>query len=248
MRPHFLLSAFHKGWKNCEKVQKGGIRWPNRFTNRNSIKVDQRCVRFRQQQADSAVRFAQHFDNREACYPPMFLCVFPCLPAGMAWDMVSVSSGKVNCFMRNFVAMAVFAAAILAPSAHAQSTNYSISWYTIAGGGGTSSGGAYSLSGTIGQHSTASMSGGNYSLTGGFWSIIAAVQTPGAPLLSVTLAGKEATISWAAPAAGFVLEESQSLTTGSWSASTTTLSTNSGVISVTVPAGSGYQFFRLHGQ
>lgn len=148
--------------------------------------------------------------------------------------------------MRCFVAIALFGLALLLPSARAQSTNYSISWHTIAGGGGNSSGGNYTVSGTIGQHATATLSGGGYSLIGGFWSIIAAIQTPGAPLLNVSLAGKQATVSWPAPAPGFVLEESQNLTTGSWSVSSTTLTTNNGVISATVPAGSGYQFYRLH--
>ena len=105
--------------------------------------------------------------------------------------------------MRRFFAMALLiSAAIFAPSARAQSANYSIPWHTIAGGGGTSSGGNYTVSGTIGQHSTATMSGGAYSLTGGFWSIIAAIQTPGSPLLTVTLAGKQATISWNRPGDG----------------------------------------------
>src|SRR6202030_1357655 len=63
--------------------------------------------------------------------------------------------------------------------------NYSIDWYKIAGGGGTSTGGVYSVSGTIGQHDAAGpMTGGNYSLTGGFWSLFA-VQSPGAPTLRI---------------------------------------------------------------
>jgi hypothetical protein len=45
----------------------------------------------------------------------------------------------------------------------------------------------YSVSGTIGQPDGATMSGGNYSLTGSFWSLFAAVQTPGAPVLTITL-------------------------------------------------------------
>ena len=41
----------------------------------------------------------------------------------------------------------------------------------------------YSVSGTIGQHDAGGpMTGGNYSLTGGFWALYA-VQTPGAPCL-----------------------------------------------------------------
>src|SRR5437899_2475559 len=40
-------------------------------------------------------------------------------------------------------------ALLLATSAHAQS--YSIDWFTIDGGGGTSTGGVYQVSGTVGQ-------------------------------------------------------------------------------------------------
>jgi uncharacterized membrane protein len=49
------------------------------------------------------------------------------------------------------------------------STDASIPWWTADGGGGTSSGTGYSLSGTIGQADAGAMSGGNYSLAGGFW-------------------------------------------------------------------------------
>jgi hypothetical protein len=64
-----------------------------------------------------------------------------------------------------------------APGVLAQS--YSIDWFTIDGGGGTSTGGVYSVTGTIGQPDAGGlMSGGNYTLQGGFWSI-QAVQTPG---------------------------------------------------------------------
>src|SRR5712691_11819871 len=70
-------------------------------------------------------------------------------------------------------------ALLLATSAHAQS--YSIDWFTVDGGGGTSTGGVYQVSGTAGQADAGpSMSGGNFSLTGGFWSLLSVVQTPGA--------------------------------------------------------------------
>ena len=64
---------------------------------------------------------------------------------------------------------------------------YTIDWYKIAGGGGTSTGGTYQVSGTIGQpDASGAMSGGDYSLTGGFWSLISVVQTAGAPTLTIT--------------------------------------------------------------
>jgi len=62
--------------------------------------------------------------------------------------------------------------------------DYTIDWWSTDGGGGTSTGGVYTVSGTIGQPDAGTMSGGGYSLTGGFWALYA-VQTPGAPYLSV---------------------------------------------------------------
>ena len=47
--------------------------------------------------------------------------------------------------------------------------DYEISWSTIDGGGGTSSGGQYLVRGTIGQHDAAYSQGQQYELLGGFW-------------------------------------------------------------------------------
>ena len=47
--------------------------------------------------------------------------------------------------------------------------DYSIEWYTIDGGGGTSSGGPYQLTGTIGQPDADYLAGNQYELLGGFW-------------------------------------------------------------------------------
>ena len=55
--------------------------------------------------------------------------------------------------------------------------DYSLNWFTIDGGGGLSSGGQYTLTGTIGQPEAGAMSGGSYELLGGFW--------PGGPLCFV---------------------------------------------------------------
>jgi len=47
--------------------------------------------------------------------------------------------------------------------------DYEISWHTIDGGGGTSGGGIYQLTGAIGQPDAGYHYGGNYELLGGFW-------------------------------------------------------------------------------
>lgn len=60
--------------------------------------------------------------------------------------------------------------AILAGAGVAAAQPFAIDWYTIDGGGGTSSGGSFTLSGTIGQPDAGpTMSGGSFTLTGGFW-------------------------------------------------------------------------------
>ena len=47
---------------------------------------------------------------------------------------------------------------------------YDLTWNSIDGGGATfSTGGGYSLGGTIGQADAGASSGGAYSLSGGFW-------------------------------------------------------------------------------
>ncbi len=151
--------------------------------------------------------------------------------------------------MRNSFAIISTVVMLSIPSA-LRAQSYSIDWYTIAGGGGVSSGTngstTYTVTGTIGQPAASTMSGGNYSLTGGFWSLIAAVQTPGSPPLTITRSGNQAVISWPAPATGFVLEFNPNLSSPGWSPASATLTTNGGVISTTVSVGSGTQFYRLH--
>jgi hypothetical protein len=54
---------------------------------------------------------------------------------------------------------------------------YDLTWNTVDGGGATfSSGGSYTLGGTIGQPDAGALSGGSYTLAGGFW--VGAVSQP----------------------------------------------------------------------
>jgi len=119
---------------------------------------------------------------------------------------------------------------------------YSIDWSTVDGGGGTSTGGVYSVSGTIGQPDAGTaMTGGGYSVVGGFWAI-QAVQTPGAPLLSIAPAGAgQATVSWNPGNPGWVLQETPSFSPTNW-VNSASGSTNP----ITVPATGSTKFYRLH--
>jgi hypothetical protein len=125
--------------------------------------------------------------------------------------------------------------------------NYTIDWYKIAGGGGTSTGGTYQVNGTIGQPDAAvAMTGGSYSLTGGFWSIISVVQAAGVPNLVIVPTGPNSVqIRW--PATGsYTLEQNNNLSSAAgWSASGYSVSTANGTNSVTISPPQGNVFFRL---
>ena len=66
---------------------------------------------------------------------------------------------------------------LVLPALHAGS--YSVDWYKISSGGGMSTGGSYSISGTLGQpEAGAPMRGGLDSVAGGFWSLTSLVAAP----------------------------------------------------------------------
>ena len=139
----------------------------------------------------------------------------------------------------------IFVTLVAVAAAIALAQNYSIDWHTIDGGGGTSTGGVYTLTGTIGQPDAGEpMTNGQYAVTGGFWALPTAVQTPGAPTLAITPAGSgQATISWTPNTPGFVLQETPSLSPTNW------VNSPSGATNpITVPATLPSRFYRLTGQ
>ena len=134
----------------------------------------------------------------------------------------------------------------LALAATAQ--NYSIDWWTIDGGGGTSTGGVYSVSGTIGQPDAGTMSGGNYTLQGGFWGVVAAVQTPGAPFLSVfRTATNTVAVSWPSPSTGWTLQQNtNSVSSVNWSNVTSGILDDGTTKLLIVNPPAGNRFYRLY--
>ncbi len=103
-------------------------------------------------------------------------------------------------------------------SSRVNAQTYSIDWFTVEGGGGTSSADVYTLSGTIGQPDAGvSLSGGDYSVVGGFWSLIAASEFQTGPVLSVTLAPEgRVRLAWVPNTPGYVLQETLQLTAPDW--------------------------------
>jgi hypothetical protein len=133
---------------------------------------------------------------------------------------------------------------LVATAVHAQ--QYSIDWYKISGGGGTSTGATYQVTGTIGQPDAGgAMSGGNFSVTGGFWSLISVVQILGSPVLTVTHSGNSVIISWPSSSSGFVLQQNSDLKTANWTTSSFNISDDGTNKSTTITSPTGNLFFRL---
>src|SRR5207249_7170371 len=113
---------------------------------------------------------------------------------------------------------------------------------------GTSTGGVYSLSGTIGQPDAGGLSqttGGSYTLAGGFWSIVAVVPTAGAPSLTILHSGSNVIVSWPSPATGFGLEQNTALSAVNWIGIGQVPNDDGTNKTVTLPISPGNRFYRL---
>jgi hypothetical protein len=72
--------------------------------------------------------------------------------------------------MRTLLVISMLSGIFAALASHANA-DFTIPWHSIDGGGGTSQGGIYSLSGTVGQPDAnpIPLTGGSFSVSGGFW-------------------------------------------------------------------------------
>jgi hypothetical protein len=126
----------------------------------------------------------------------------------------------------------------------AEGQTFSLDWWTVDGGGGTSTAGVYTVSGTIGQPDAAAMSGGGYSLTGGFWALDA-TPTPVRPVLSIKLTGNAVMVYWSSPSTGFNLEVNPDLTTANWVTPAEPVQDNGTIKYIIVNPPTSNRFYRL---
>jgi len=136
--------------------------------------------------------------------------------------------------------------ALLGTALSAGAQNYSIGWYKIAGSGGTSANGAYRVTGTIGQQdASGAMTGSSYSMTGGYWSMISVVQTPGLPTLYISSSGNTVTVYWQNAPSCTLQQNGNVNVSGGWSTCGCSCTTSNGTNYVSVTNPSGSLFFRL---
>src|SRR6059036_3754082 len=169
------------------------------------------------------------------CAPNVYFARRKSLKSCKKFALVTLNISEV--IMKQLVKLCLGIAFAIPFSVAAQ--QYKIDWFTIDGGGGTSSGGPYTLSGTIGQPDAGRLAGGSFVLEGGFWGGAFAVQQVGAPTLFIQRTGGNVRISWNPDTPGFVLQESMSLSSPSWS------NVGGGFNGVVLPASSQTKFYRL---
>lgn len=183
--------------------------------------------------------------NNSTCWSIIFNLNIPGMKAGFKIEAVGLLPHSRS--WRDFRALfCLFILYAFFFCFRASAQSYSIDWYKISGGGGTSTDGVYSVSGTIGQHDASANSaiGGSYSLTGGFWALISVVQISGAPTLYISHSGNTVTVYWQ-DLSGWSLQQNSSLTmTSGWSASSG-VTANNGTNYLNLTSPTGNMFFRL---
>jgi hypothetical protein len=123
---------------------------------------------------------------------------------------------------------------------------YAVPWFKVAGGGGTSTGGGYQLSGTFGQTDAGRVAGGTYRSEGGFQVI--ALQQLGYPPLAITGSGTHYTLTWVTPEQGFIVQEATSLATPIVWSDVTGAASNFGatnLLILEIPATTTNRFYKL---
>jgi hypothetical protein len=156
-----------------------------------------------------------------------------------------VSESRLTPRLLRLTRLAVGVAALSVLCCPAPAQDYAVDWHTVDGGGGTSTNGQYSLSGTVGQPDAGTLSGGQYTLHGGFWSVIAVVQTPGLPNLAIRFVSPNSVVvSWP-DTVPCTLQTNGNVVTTTWTAYGGSIITSDGTNNVTITPPVGNLFFRL---
>jgi hypothetical protein len=126
------------------------------------------------------------------------------------------------------------------------------SWWSFTGGGGISQHGSVALGGAIGPiaPSLAPATGGNYTLSGGFWTALSGQPQPVWPVLKIKwLADKEKVlISWPVNLNGFKLEYTTNLVSGVWYAEDEPVVDTESEHTVAVPPPGVFRCYRLRSE
>ena len=124
-----------------------------------------------------------------------------------------MSNSIVAAIQRPILLAVAFA---LAAALGTRAQSYSIDRVVIAGGSGTSAGGTFALSGTIGQPDAGAMTGGSYSLAGGFWGGFSTLPPAGSVIIKVFVVGNEVRLRFTGVPGRIYYVERAHFVTGPW--------------------------------
>jgi hypothetical protein len=143
------------------------------------------------------------------------------------------------------LAILITGLALLTASANAQL--FSIAWFELNGGGSTSTGGNYTLTGNPGPPAAGQVNGDAFSLLGGFLGMTAATQPSDPPSLSAWCINTTIVVTWPASAAGWVLEVTVGDPTPAsvWTAIPPPYGTDGAHLLFSEPLPLGSKFYRL---
>jgi hypothetical protein len=152
-----------------------------------------------------------------------------------------MAKNDMNLTAKSTVLPGIFSMALLA-FAPVQAEPFSIEPVTFYPSG-ASSGGAYSLAGTMGQPDAGNLAADGFNLAGGFWAM---VDSPDTSVLHALREGDHGVvITWPASLNGVELQQNSVLSTNNWSTFPGPVETTNGENRAILSPALGNRFFRL---
>lgn len=142
----------------------------------------------------------------------------------------------------------IFCAGIGLLVASSAVADYAVDWFKVSSGGGSSQGGDYSLSGTVGQTGIGTISASNFAIEGGFWGLAPRSFAPQPPTLFIRISTNQVVISWVASVGQFVLEQSGTVDASEWTPVSAPSTQVGARWLITIPLSPESRFYRLRAQ
>lgn len=136
----------------------------------------------------------------------------------------------------------IYALSMLACAQTLVGQPFTIKSYTIGAPGGAGASKQHAIKGAAGAHDAMDYASRFFAISGGFWEIAG---EPKGPRLRIIASGRNVLVAWPDSAAGFQLEQSDSLSPPSWTDIRVTPRVVGNEMQVILPLQAGPQFFRL---
>lgn len=149
--------------------------------------------------------------------------------------------------VRGGISRSILGGLVLAGAGPLSAAEFELEWAVLVPAVETSQGGDFELTATLGETADSRLAGGDFALSGGFWSLVNLGKSPEAPGLSAHLEAGSLVLTWpVAGTDGFRIEEARDLTFPlNWMPLSDTPQTSQGVRFLRLPLQPGNRFYRL---